>query len=166
MVKVLCSGSRHWVRPVHNAREYSAKLAEFNTRVGVVLETLTLFRGRMGVTPGNIQVIHGAAKGVDSLVDAEAKRLGFSIRAYPADWSIGVGAGPIRNRKMLDENPDIERVLAFSDDIYTSQGTLHMARYAHGRGYTVEVYKTDGSSELFFDRGSRNSVLFGARRYS
>lgn len=52
-------------------------------------------------------VLHGGAKGVDSLVDEVAKSLGFTVKKEEAQWDkYGGVAGPIRNKKMIDMRPD------------------------------------------------------------
>lgn len=63
--------------------------------------------------PGSV-IVHGAARGADTIADEEARALGFEVRPYPADWQKhGKAAGPIRNQRMLDaEAPDV--VLAFT----------------------------------------------------
>ena len=72
----------------------------------------------------------------------EAKKLGFTVREFPADWSIGRSAGPIRNRKMLDEKPDF--VLAFHPDIKKSKGTADTVREATRRGIKVLIISDQG----------------------
>lgn len=49
-------------------------------------------------------LIHGAARGADTLAADWALEHGVLCNAYSADWSThGRSAGPIRNKKMLDE---------------------------------------------------------------
>lgn len=87
--------------------------------------------------PVGTEVIHGAARGADQIAGEEAKKLGFTVREFPADWSKGRSAGPIRNRQMLDEKPDF--VLAFHPDIKSSKGTADTVREATRRGIKVLV---------------------------
>lgn len=58
-------------------------------------------------------IIHGAAKGADSLAERWAKDNADDIESYPADWTkYGKRAGYIRNVQMLNEGkPDL--VVAF-----------------------------------------------------
>ena len=57
-------------------------------------------------------LIHGAANGADTLAGKWASRNGIKIFACPANWKrFGWGAGPIRNREMLELTPDL--VVAF-----------------------------------------------------
>lgn len=59
-------------------------------------------------------IVHGAAKGTDSLADSWAEFKNILRKPYPANWNkYGKSAGIIRNRVMLFENPDIELVIAF-----------------------------------------------------
>lgn len=61
----------------------------------------------------DITVVHGAAKGADTLADVWCKRVGVTPVPYPADWdSYGDGAGPKRNQQMVDEG-GIQLLLSF-----------------------------------------------------
>lgn len=64
--------------------------------------------------PGTV-IIHGAARGADTIAGAVAAELGFTVRAYAARWdSEGRAAGPLRNARMLAEEPAISRCFAFT----------------------------------------------------
>ena len=78
-------------------------------------------------------VIHGAARGADSLAGIAAQRMGITVWPFPADWKMhGKSAGPIRNRKMLKEGmPD--KVLAFPG----GRGTADMIAQAKAAGVEV-----------------------------
>jgi hypothetical protein len=72
-----------------------------------------------------ITIIHGAAKGADSLANDYAEECGWDVEVYPADWGkYGNSAGPIRNQQMLDSKPDL--VIAFPG----RSGTAHMVSIA------------------------------------
>jgi uracil-DNA glycosylase len=49
----------------------------------------------------DVELHHGAAKGADLLSAAAAAIHGWRVRRHSADWSMGPGAGPARNRTML-----------------------------------------------------------------
>jgi hypothetical protein len=73
--------------------------------------------------PPKSLVVHGAAPGADTIADEEARALGHITYPYPADWkNLGKKAGPIRNQRMLDENPDVDAVLAFTWVVEGTQG--------------------------------------------
>ncbi len=78
-------------------------------------------------------VIHGAAKGADTIAADWAASHGVMTQAFPADWSThGKSAGPIRNRQMLtDGKPDI--VIAFPG----GRGTADMISAARKAGIRV-----------------------------
>lgn len=61
---------------------------------------------------------------------------------YFAEWNkYGKSAGPIRNKKMIDEgNPDI--VIAYHDDIENSKGTKNMITQAKDKGIKVQIIKS------------------------
>lgn len=85
-------------------------------------------------------IIHGGCTGIDELVDTLARRIDkkFTIIKVDADWTLGVKAGPIRNKKMLDMNPDY--VMAFHQDIKYSKGTKNMMQLAHDAGLPVYIH--------------------------
>lgn len=67
-------------------------------------------------------VIEGGCRGADQIAAKAADELGIPVKPFPAKWEqYGKAAGPIRNREMLDEKPDL--VLAFHFDITESRGT-------------------------------------------
>lgn len=79
-------------------------------------------------------VIHGAARGVDTLAMIAAQALpGVKHAPFAADWHThGKAAGPIRNQRMLDEGkPDF--VIAFPG----GKGTADMMRRAEAAGVPV-----------------------------
>jgi hypothetical protein len=97
-------------------------------------------RRTLAALPPDTVVIHGAARGADSLAGEAARELGLRVRAFPADWArYGKAAGPVRNRQMLVEGkPD--RVLAFHADLAGSKGTADMVRQARAAGVAVRIY--------------------------
>lgn len=83
-------------------------------------------------------IIHGDARGADTLAKQIAEFLGFKVEAYPADWeTYGNAAGPFRNRQMLASRPDL--VIAFHNDILNSKGTRDMVTISRQAGIPVEV---------------------------
>ena len=80
-------------------------------------------------------IISGMARGADTFAAEWAKRFGFQLLAFPADWEKhGKAAGAIRNQQMLDEGmPDI--VIAFPG----GKGTSDMIRRAIKKGIRVAV---------------------------
>lgn len=93
---------------------------------------------RLRLLPADAVVIEGEARGADSIARDIAIALGFRVMRFPADWALhGRAAGPIRNRKMLDEGPAL--VLAFHPDLASSRGTADTVREAKRRGIPVEV---------------------------
>ena len=80
-------------------------------------------------------VIHGAAKGADTLAGQWANANPIEEIACPADWKQhGRAAGPIRNKFMLEEHqPDL--VVAFSG----GRGTANMVGLAEKSGTKVLI---------------------------
>lgn len=112
-MKVLVCGDRNW------------------NHAGLILD-------RLGKLPAGAIILEGGANGADTLARHAAERLGFAVMEFPADWDKhGRAAGPIRNRQMLDEKPDL--VIAFHSNLAASRGTADTVREAKRRGIPVEV---------------------------
>ncbi len=94
---------------------------------------LTAMNAAVQGCDGEIIVIHGGARGADSLAGAIANEAKIRVLVFPADWERnGLRAGPIRNQQMLDEGkPDV--VLAMPG----GTGTADMVRRARVAGVTV-----------------------------
>ena len=90
-----------------------------------------------GLSPGTV-VIHGAARGADSLAGFYAEKCELTVEAYPARWDeFGRAARVLRNQQMLDEGkPDL--VVYFHDSLADSRGTANMVRRAHRAGILVQ----------------------------
>lgn len=118
-MKVLICGSRNWkeedVIPEYRIEEY--------------IKTL----------PPSSVIIHGDGRGADQVAKKMAIKYGHTEVPFSADWGkYGDAAGPIRNRKMLKENPN--KVVAFHEDIANSKGTKDMIAAARKAGFPVEVF--------------------------
>ena len=95
-------------------------------------------RKELSALPKDSIIIHGAARGADTLADQVAVELGLKVKVFPASWHrYGRAAGPIRNQKMLEEHPDL--VLAFCHDLTKSKGTADMIRRARLAKVKVKV---------------------------
>jgi predicted Rossmann-fold nucleotide-binding protein len=96
-----------------------------------VMRVLDNIHEKCGIT----EIIHGAAKGADSLAGQWARKNGIRETAVPANWypngKLDRSAGPKRNREMLAMKPD--GVVAFPG----GSGTADMARIAEEAGIKV-----------------------------
>jgi hypothetical protein len=116
MITLLITGDRYW-------SDYP-----------FILQSLTAWHERVGIN----MLVHGACRGADLLGAKAADRLGIPSSSHPADWDKhGRAAGPIRNRQMLIDHPEIELVLGFHDNIGSSRGTRDMMTVAANRGLLV-----------------------------
>jgi len=124
-MKVLVCGDRHWKVGSIVKDKILALIPEDS---GLLLE---------------LTVIHGDARGADRWADYVCKKYGINVVAFPADWEqYGRAAGPIRNRLMLDQKPDL--VMAFHDNILQSKGTQDTVMEALRRRITVKLYNSKG----------------------
>jgi len=112
-------------------------------------------RRRLSKYPPGTIVIHGNARGGDTVADIVARELGFQVRTYPVtdqEWAqLGPKAGHIRNARMLsEEHPDadglyIDAVEAFTSDpskLAESRGTNGMVKMARSADPSIEVTVT------------------------
>ena len=82
-------------------------------------------------------LIHGGCRGEDIMSEDYAKTRGWKVIRVDADWSLGLRAGPVRNRKMLDMKPD--KVIAFHLNIHHSKGTRDCVKEAKRREIRIEM---------------------------
>lgn len=101
------------------------------TRVWEVLCSIEFGQGPIHL------IIHGDAKGADTLAKRWAMTFGVQNAAYPAQWHLyDKAAGAIRNKQMAVEGqPDL--VVAFPG----GRGTADMVRQARRHG--IEVMEID-----------------------
>lgn len=80
-------------------------------------------------------IICGGASGADTMAEFYGRmKDNVKVEVYQADWEkYGKSAGPRRNRKMLDDNPDVELVIAFPG----GRGTHNMIDYAASKNIKV-----------------------------
>lgn len=89
--------------------------------------------------PPDTVIISGGASGADAIAERLAKEMNFKSEVYPADWTkFGRAAGPIRNKRMLDEGKPWA-VYAFYNP-KKSKGTRSMVLLAHQANIDVIEY--------------------------
>lgn len=81
-----------------------------------------------------ITVLSGGCRGVDTIGEAWAERHGHAVERFPADWSQGKKAGPLRNAAMVAE-ADALVAIAYPD----SRGTADCIRRAQAKGIPCAV---------------------------
>lgn len=80
------------------------------------------------------EVVSGCARGVDASGELWARTFGIPVKHFPANWSLGPKAGPIRNRQMAEY---ADALIAVWDG--KSKGTKNMIAEAHARGLKVFI---------------------------
>jgi len=117
--RILIAGSRDWPTDL------------FEKRARQMLADL------MGTLDDDDIIVHGGARGIDRWAGEEAIRRGLGVEVYPADWKrYGSRAGFIRNKQMIDTNPD--EVWIFWNGF--SAGSAHTRREAIAKGLTVKTW--------------------------
>lgn len=99
-------------------------------------ETISMALHAVRALRGSITaLIHGDARGVDTIAGQWARENGVPEIPFPADWiAHGNSAGPIRNQKMIDEGRP-HSVVAFPG----GAGTADMVRRARAAKLPVWV---------------------------
>jgi predicted Rossmann-fold nucleotide-binding protein len=87
---------------------------------------------------GPFVVIHGCARGADTLAGEEARQMELGIMEFPAKWGkYGKKAGFVRNKQMLEEGK-ADAVIAFAG----GRGTAMMVKLAKEANVPVWI-RTD-----------------------
>lgn len=93
-----------------------------------IYRALDRIRSEKGVA----KIIHGGARGADSIAGQWAESNGAEVQVFEADWEThGKRAGPVRNQAMADAGAD--GCVAFPGGI----GTADMVRRAEAAGLKV-----------------------------
>ena len=117
---------------VTGSRNYSDRLNLFNTLTAAWM---------MNGEPESITVVHGGARGADTLSGEWVKvmrerNIDATEEVHPADWDkYGKSAGPIRNQEMVNLGADL--CLAFP--LGESRGTRHCMSRAIDAGIPIVV---------------------------
>lgn len=122
--RILVTGSRDW-----------SDRAAIERALGQALVDLT---GTVDVEPhiaSLVTVVHGGARGADTIAGEVAAALGCVVEVYEADWSQGKGAGPVRNDRMVALGARL--CLAFPRG--ESRGTRDCMARAEAAGIPVRV---------------------------
>lgn len=98
--------------------------------------------------PTGLVIVHGGARGADSLADAWAVAHWVPFEIFKPDWEKhGKAGGILRNVDMLATDPDV--VIAFPG----GRGTAHMVSIAKKKG--TEVIEVQASGRTTFPKTIR-----------
>jgi YspA, cpYpsA-related SLOG family len=96
-----------------------------------------------GVLWKDVTVVHGGAKGADTIASEIAQALGMKTEAHLADWqAYHKAAGPLRNQKMVDLGADV--CLAFLQP--NSKGTANCIEKAKKAGIKTIIFEETSDS--------------------
>ena len=82
----------------------------------------------------DIIILSGHCSGADMMAERYAKENGLGLEVFPADWSLGRKAGPLRNKQMVDI---ADYAIAFPSG---GRGTQSLINFAHQKGIPTKVY--------------------------
>ena len=120
-MRILISGSRDWV--------------DADVIYGAIRDACRDYRH--AVLAGPCVLVHGGARGADTIADRWARKWGWQVEVHPAVWSThGRAAGPIRNAAMVAAGADV--CLAFIRN--GSRGATGCADLAERAGITTRRY--------------------------
>ena len=72
------------------------------------------------------------------MAERYARERGFGLEVFPADWSLGRKAGPLRNKAMVDV---ADYAIAFPGG---GRGTESLIGYARAKGIPLKIYPVEG----------------------
>lgn len=85
-------------------------------------------------------LIEGGAKGADTIAAEWAERNGITHWKFSADWEVwGKAAGPLRNRRMLEEGRPTEVFAFVNKPLAQSRGTADMVKVTKQSGIPAYV---------------------------
>ena len=84
---------------------------------------------------GKIVILSGHCRGTDQMAERFAGERSFLLEIYPADWRMGRGAGPQRNKRMVEA---ADAVIAFSGG---GRGTESLIELAKKKGIPLLVHQ-------------------------
>lgn len=79
-------------------------------------------------------ILSGHCPGTDIMAERYAAENGFELEIFPADWSLGRRAGPLRNKQMIDA---ADYAIAFPGD---GPGTHSLIEFAKQKGIPIRIY--------------------------
>lgn len=82
----------------------------------------------------DIIILSGHCSGADMMAERYAKENGYGLEVFPADWSLGRKAGPLRNKQMVDI---ADYAIAFPSG---GRGTQSLINFAQQKGIPIKVY--------------------------
>lgn len=135
-MRVLITGGRDW-KDYWTVNDAILDACSWQEKIGLLGDDFD---------PGSITIIHGNARGADTMAGEVASVHRMNVDVYPARWDIYArAAGPIRNQEMVDTGADI--CLAFL--MKGSTGTADCIKRARKAGIPVTIYHEDGEVEHF-----------------
>lgn len=113
--RVVIAGSRNF----NNYEQFSAVVDKCLSRIRTEYEII---------------ILSGHCSGADLMAERYAKENGFGLEVFPADWSLGRKAGPLRNKQMVDV---ADYAIAFPSG---GRGTQSLINLAQRKGIPTKIY--------------------------
>lgn len=107
---------------------------------------------RIHNSAGPCELVHGGARGLDTIAGRVASLMGWRVVQMDARWDEeGIAAGKNRNVRMLDRPTPPDVVIAFATPtIAASRGTRHCALEAHKRAIPLEINQAQAPMQRFY----------------
>lgn len=133
---LLIAGSRDF--GAYDRFEFSNEILTTETICEVICNAMLAKQIEMG---RNICIVHGDARGADTVGKLYGNRHGYEVMAFPAKWDMyGKSAGYIRNSEMYDflKGKEYKGALLFWDGM--SRGTRNNFLQACKRGIDIKCF--------------------------
>lgn len=89
-----------------------------------------------------IIILSGCCSGTDTMAERYAKENNFKVELFPADWSLGRKAGPLRNQKMVDI---ADFAIAFPSG---GRGTQSLINLSNRKGIPIKIYPVKNNEKI------------------
>jgi hypothetical protein len=135
LVKLIISGSRDFT----NSKVF----------MDAMIDAIAEIQYKNEVHMKDLEIIHGGAKGIDSMADVFARGYKLKLKVFPADWNtFGKSAGMKRNLEMLYYAISYERHFLLAFNMNSSRGTSGMIDVCKKKNVPSYIFNTKDGENL------------------
>lgn len=147
--RVLWTGSRHLVQDDETVQ-----------CIIKVMHVVRIIQTLAGRRQDPAVMVHGGARGLDSIVQSFTQVWSITAEVHPARWDLyGRSAGPRRNREMYLSSPNLCIGVPFSTDPTQSRGTRDCLNGAALAGVpTFEVNRQHGTFTAYYSESAAQII--------
>lgn len=145
-MKILVSGSRTF----SNSKVF----------MDIMTDVIAELQYRHEIPLYKVELIHGSAKGTDSMADMFARGNKIKLKVFPADWdAYGKSAGMKRNLEMLYYTMSDPTPFLVAFNVNNSKGTSMMIESCKKKDIPAYIFTTDGGENFKLECFKVESIL-------